>query len=199
MREMIRMIVVLSVICAASGLALAGIKAWTAPYIELAELTNVKGPALAGVFGATDNDPIADRQTVSLLDGQALLVFPARKDGALAAVAFETFAGGYGGDIGVMVGFDTSGSRIKGIGITTHKETPGVGSRTTLPAFTSQFRDHPFGPVALKSGGGDIDAVSGATISSTAVSAAVDKAVRLFGDNREAILSALDIPSETQP
>lgn len=192
MREMVRMVVVLSVICAASGLALSGLKAWTAPHIELAELTHVKGPALAGVFGETDNDPIAERTTVNLPGDKALLVFPARRGGALAAVAFETFAGGYGGDIGVMVGFDPQGKRIEGIGITTHKETPGVGSRTTLPAFTEQFRGHPFGPVALKSRGGDIDAVSGATISSTAVSAAVDKAVRLFRDNRQAILTALE-------
>ncbi len=168
MREMMRMIVVLSLICGASG------------------------PALASVFGPTDNDPIADRTEVRLDDGTELLVFPARKDGKLEAVAFETFAAGFGGDIGVMVGFDTGGQRIEGIGITTMKETPGVGSRTALPAFTDQFRNHPFGPVKLKSGGGDIDAVSGATISSTAVSAAVDKAVQLFAANRETILKGLE-------
>lgn len=190
MREMLRMVVVLSVICAASGLALSGLKAWTAPYIELAELTHVKGPALSGVFGEVENDPIAERRSVDL-PGGPLLVFPARRAGKLQAVAFETFAGGYGGDIGVMVGFNADGEQIEGIGITTHKETPGVGSRTTLPAFTGQFRGHPFAPVALKANGGDIDAVSGATISSTAVSAAVAKAVELFRDNRVAILTAL--------
>lgn len=190
MREIARMIVVLSLISAVSGLLLAAVKTATRERIEEQELFYVKGPALEAVLPAHDNDPIKDRKRVSLPGGVELLVFPARTGGALTAVAFETSAQGYGGPYGLMVGFAANAEQLTGVAVTTHKETPGVGTRTMQPAFTRQFRDHPFSGLALKSAGGTIDAVSGATVSSTAAAAAAGQALALFTSGRPAILGA---------
>lgn len=180
MREMLRMVVVLSLICGLSGLTLATLREVTRDRIILQELAFVQGPAIRQVLGQTDNDPIADRKTFTAPDGQEVTVFPALRRGKLAGVALETFGKGYGGDLGVMVGFSTSENSLTGIGITTMKETPGVGSRTALPSFTAQFSGKKAVGMALSKNGGDVDAVSGATISSTAAVEAVNKAVTLF-------------------
>ena len=190
MREILSMIVVLSVFCGASGWILASLKQYTAPLIEEQELFHVKGPALRHAFGSFDNDPIKERRRVALPDGGSLLVFPAQKDGKLAAVAFERFGDGYGGPLGVMVGFDLSRDALTGIGITTHRETPGVGSRVTSEGFLVQFAGHPFAKLGLKAAGGDIDAVSGATASSTAAGKAVAQALELWGAARPEIEKA---------
>jgi electron transport complex protein RnfG len=175
MREIINMIVVLSLICAASGTLLVNLKRATRARIEQQVLVNVQGPALMAVLAGCDNDPIAERKTV---DG--VTVFPARRSGKLVGVAFETFGAGYSGDVGVMVGFDVDKNRLIGIGITTQTETPGVGTRIMKPAFLKQFKGHGLDSMALSARDGDIDAVAGATYSSSGAVDAVRKALTLY-------------------
>lgn len=135
MLAIIRMIVVLSSICGLSGFALSYLKISTAPRIEEQVLTYVQGPAILKVFADIDNSPIAERKTFTL-DGAKVTVFPGKKDGKLVAVALEHFGKGFGGDVGVMVGYDVNRDTLTGIGITTMKETPGLGTRVADPAFT---------------------------------------------------------------
>lgn len=181
MGEIIRMIVVLSLICGLSGLTLASVREATKERIELQVMTYVQGPAIKQVFGAYDNDPLKERREFDVPgeDGK-ITVFPIKKNGKLNAVAFEVFGKGYGGDVGVMVGFDLSTDRLAGIGITTMKETPGLGARVAEPGFTRQFVDHGIDKVELAKNGGDIDAVSGATISSNASVTAINNAIKMF-------------------
>ncbi len=181
MREIISMIVVLSCICGISGFALSYLKIATAPLIEEQVLINVQAPALERVFADADNNPIAERKKFTYKDSE-ITVFPAMKGGKLEGVAFESFAPGYGGDIGVIVGFNLADDKLKGIGITTLKETPGLGMRVTEPKYTAQFTGADPKAVALTSNGGTIDAVSGATISSTATVEAVKKAAAIYGE-----------------
>jgi electron transport complex protein RnfG len=181
MREMVSMVVVLALICGLSALVLATLKQATANRIEEQVLTYVQGPALEQVLPGHDNDPIAQRKKFRL-PGRELpvTVFPARKDGELVAVALETMGKGYAGDIGVMVGFDMGDDTLTGIGITTMKETPGVGTAVAKHGFTGQFRDHPLQNLQLAANGGSIDAVSGATYSSQGAMEAVRKAADLY-------------------
>ncbi|MUM77037.1 FMN-binding protein [Pseudodesulfovibrio sp. F-1] len=179
MREALRMILVLSLICGLSGLTLAAVRQATGPRIEEQVLTFVQGPALQQIFTAADNHPVQDRVAVDL-EGETVTVFPAMVDGRLTGVAFETFGRGYGGDIGVMVGFLVADDSLAGIGITTHKETPGLGSRVVEPEFREQFARRPGHDLALHSQGGDIAAVAGATFSSTATVAAINEAIRKY-------------------
>ena len=176
MLAIIRMIVVLSSICGLSGFALSYLKISTAPRIEEQVLTYVQGPAILKVFADIDNSPIAERKTFTL-DGAKVTVFPGKKDGKLVAVALEHFGKGFGGDA------------LTGIGITTMKETPGLGTRVADPAFTGQFTGKP-ADARLKSQGGDIDAVSGATISSTGVVTALGNAAKVYAALKPEIVKA---------
>jgi Na+-translocating ferredoxin:NAD+ oxidoreductase subunit G len=179
MREIISMIVVLSLITAISGFALSSLKISTASLIEEQVLTYVQAPALKSIFPESSNDPIADRQTFEL-DGRQITVFPIKKDGRLTAVALEAFGPGYGGDIGVMVGFDVQKDVLEGIGITTLKETPGLGTRIVEEKYTRRFQGQDPATVRLTSQGGNVDAVSGATVSSAGTITAVQRANAIY-------------------
>ncbi|EGB16074.1 electron transport complex, RnfABCDGE type, G subunit [Pseudodesulfovibrio mercurii] len=179
MKEMIKMMIVLSLICGIAGITLAALRQVTAPIIEEQVLTYVQAPAIESVLAGYDNNPIKDRRKFEV-DGRTVIVFPALKNGALVGVAFETSGKGYGGDIGVMVGFDVHAMALTGIGITTLKETPGVGARVAEHGYTTQFRGHSLEHMDLKKNGGDIQAVAGATISSTGTVAAVRDAIAIF-------------------
>ena len=78
--------------------------------------------------------------------------------------------------------------RKLGIGITTMKETPGIGTNVAEPAFTNQFRGLDL-PVGLSSQGGNVDAVSGATVSSTGAVNAIRKATDDYQALKEQILA----------
>lgn len=188
MKEMIKMVFVLSLICSLSGLTLATVRQATSARVEEQVLTYVQGPALQQIFGDYDNNPVKDRKTFDLPEGP-VTVFPVMKNGKLTGVALETFGKGYGGRIGIMVGFDTDGTRLVGIGTTTLKETPGLGMRLVEPEYRDQFRGHDTKSIALKKNGGDITAISGATISSTGSVAAVNEAVRIFNQIKDRIRS----------
>ena len=179
MKEMIKMMVVLSLICGVAGVTLAALKQATGPIIEEQVLTFVQAPAIQSVLAEHDNDPIKDRRNFDV-DGKTVTVFPALQSGHLVGLAFETSGKGYGGQIGVMVGFDTRAMTLSGIGITTLKETPGLGSRVAEHGYTTQYRGHSIETVELKKNGGDIEAVAGATISSNGTVSAVQDAISIF-------------------
>ncbi|NDV18593.1 RnfABCDGE type electron transport complex subunit G [Pseudodesulfovibrio sp. JC047] len=179
MKEMLKMMVVLSLICGISGITLATLKKATTPIIEEQVLTYVQAPAIMSVLAEHTNNPIKDRKKFDV-EGKTVTVFPAKNNGTLIGVAFETAGKGYGGNIGVMVGFDIQAMTLSGIGITTMKETPGIGARVAEHGYTTQFRGHSIDSMQLKKKGGDIDAVAGATISSTGTVAAVQEAITIF-------------------
>ena len=179
MRDMLRMIVVLSVLCGLSGFALSYLKMITA---------NVQGPAIKRVFPYAENDPIGERKRFEA-DGRAFMIFPVRSGGALVGVALEHSSKGYGGDVNIMVGFNLKDDTLAGIGATTLKETPGLGMRIAEPAFTGQFSGQKT-PVQLSAGGGVIDGVSGATISSAGAVGAVNNAAAVYVRLKKDILAA---------
>lgn len=181
MREMFKMVVVLSVITGLSGLTLASLREYTAPRIEEQVLAYVQSPVLVTVAPEHENDPVADRKAFALPgSGREVLVFPFKKGGRLAGVAFETFGPGYGGDIGVITAFDVESDRIMGIGMTTMKETPGVGTRVAQHGFTTQFHNRSLEGLALSSQGGGVNAVAGATVSSMGAAEAVRQAAEIY-------------------
>ena len=180
MKEIIKMLVVLTVICGVCGFLLAGVRSLTMEQIEVQVLQNVKGPAVKNALAGSTNDLIKDRTKIKI-DGEEMVVFVGKKDDKPWAIAFEVKSGGFGGDIGVIVGFHKDKSALAGIGITTHKETPGLGARITEDTFTNNFKNKGLSEkFKVKNENGVIDAVSGATISSKAVCSAVTKAIALY-------------------
>lgn len=86
--------------------------------------------------------------------------------------AFLALGVGYGGEISILVGLDDA-ETIKGIIIVSHQESPGLGARITESDFTNRFIGLDIDDVALIQEGGQIDGITGATISSKAVVDAV--------------------------
>lgn len=97
-------------------------------------------------------------------------------DGTFCGGTAKVTVQGYGGPIEVTVGMDAAGCLTAvNVGGTDFSETAGLGAKTKDAAFTAQFSGQ-LAPVALAKDGGSIDAVSAATISSTAVVNAVNQA-----------------------
>ena len=180
MKEIVQMIVVLSLICTVCGLALSGYRDMTAERIENQVLMNVQGPKVKLVLEGAENNLIADRKKLSVNDEQ-LLLFIGKKQGKDWALAYETVGQGFGGDLKVMVGYDIVQNNLTGIQIISHKETPGVGSRVTKNQFTKQFKglnvDIDIAPNQCPD---EIDAISGATYSSKGVCDAIRKSIALY-------------------
>ena len=119
MNELVKMVVVLTVLSAFSGGLLAGLKNGTAAQIENQQLKFVKGPAIKSILEGSSNDPIVDRFKVT--DGDVERSFFVGKfDGKANTLAFESFGKGYGGEVGLMVGVNIETDEIIGVSVTTH-------------------------------------------------------------------------------
>jgi len=177
MREMVTMVVVLTILSAFSGGLLSGLRNATASRIEVQQLKFVKGPAIKTILEGVSNDPIADR--FSIQDGEAeRKIFIGKFDGKANTVVLESFGKGYGGDIGLMVAVNVEDDSIVGVGVTTHSETPGLGATAKDdPGFASQFKGMPIKETfKVTNDGGKVNAISGATITSRAVCSAASDA-----------------------
>ncbi|MFA5143338.1 MAG: FMN-binding protein [Candidatus Omnitrophota bacterium] len=107
----------------------------------------------------------------------------ASRDNKAAGYCINVTAKGYGGPIYMVVGVEPAGT-IRGIRILSHSETPGIGAAINevssvgrTPWFLAQFTGKRAGAIRLKK---DVDAVSGATVSSAAVTNAVNECVAEF-------------------
>ena len=104
------------------------------------------------------------------------------KDGETVGMIFVTQENGYGGTVSIMTAVDTDGKVIAVKILDASNETPGLGQNVTKESFYGQFSDLTGEIVAKKSGtaiaeNNEIDAVTGATISSKAVTRAVNTAL----------------------
>ena len=87
---------------------------------------------------------------------------------------------GFGGLIDMLVGVDKSGA-VTGVSIVSMSETSGLGANAARESFRSQYIGKT-GSVKLKKQGGDIDALTGATVTSTAVTKGVNAALAAVQD-----------------
>jgi electron transport complex protein RnfG len=178
---MFKLFIAVVIFSGASGGLLATIRGATQEKIEFQQIKFVKGPAIQELLKGATNDPLADRFKIK--DGKKDLdFFPGVFDGKANTVAIETFGKGYGGNIGLVVAVNIETDQIVGVAVTTHSETPGLGSRVkTDPSFVQQFKGNPVSdPVKMKSDGGKIDAISGATVTSKGVTGGVMAAMELY-------------------
>ncbi len=89
---------------------------------------------------------------------------------------------GYGGTIGLAMGVDNDGV-VTGMEILNMSETPGLGAQCTEEDFTGQFAGVPAEELTVTTDGkqaeNEIDAITGATITSNAVVGAVNAGIEL--------------------
>ena len=193
MREMIKLFFVIIIFSAVSGGLLAALQATTKERIVYQELKFVRGPALQMIMEGASNNPLNDRFELADDKGKTTF-FIGVFEGKPNVVAFETFGKGFEDDIGVIVAVDLKTDKIFGIGITTSRETPGVGSKVRDdPAFGEQFKGQSIkDPFKIRSEGGQIDAISGASFSSRGVCEALNHSVEIFKRLRPEIMKKVD-------
>jgi electron transport complex protein RnfG len=181
MGEMIKMVVVLTVLSVVSGGSLSWLKDFTEPKIENQVMNLVKGPAIRQILKGADNDPVKDRFKIEDGDTERNIfvgVFGGQPD----TVVVEASASGYGDKVGMVVAINMAEQNLRGIAVTTHKETPGLGARAKDdPSFAAQFAGKAItSPFSVTTDGGQISALSGATITSRAVCTGVNNAIETY-------------------
>ena len=181
MNDMVKMVVVLTVLSSVAGGVLAAVHNGTASQIEAQQLEFVKGPAIKAILAGASNDPIKDR--IQVADGkEERSVFVGKFGGKANTIAFEEFGKGFGGDIGVMVGVNMDSDYIFSKKVSQMTETPGLGAKAKDdPGLVSQFKGLPVtDSLTVTKDGGQINAISGATITSRAVCVVVTKAMNSY-------------------
>ncbi|BDF33837.1 electron transport complex subunit G [Lachnospiraceae bacterium] len=104
------------------------------------------------------------------------------KGGEAGYIVTATDKEGYGGDIKITVGITSDGT-VSGISILSISETAGLGMKATEPVFYEQYEGKQTDRFVVSKDGGDgepIDALSGATITSRAVTGAVNAALGYY-------------------
>ena len=99
--------------------------------------------------------------------------------GAITGYTFIAKGQGYGGEISILVGINTDFA-IKKITIISNTETPGLGKKISENLFIDQFAGLSSNEISLVKDGGNIDAITGATISSRAVVNAVKSELEIM-------------------
>ncbi|HEX2969342.1 MAG TPA: RnfABCDGE type electron transport complex subunit G [Bacteroidales bacterium] len=144
--------------------------------IETSNL-NKKLNAIKQVVPEFNNNPDDEMYMLPTGEGDSLAVYPAKKDGEIVGYAVSTYSGkGFSGKITLMSGFKPDGTIID-ISVLEQKETPGLGTKMKEPAFKDQFKGkNPSSfPLKVKKDGGQVDAITAATISSRAFCDAVQR------------------------
>lgn len=173
--EIVNPTLVLGVICIVVTLALSSANLLTADKIkELSAQTEKESMSkvLAGEYTeVTEN-----------LDGSEVTYYKAERDGETVGYIFTVDTKGYGGTVSVMTGVNTDGTVANVEILSADDETPGLGQNVTKEKFYGQFSGLKNGISVKRSGtanrdNNEIDAVTGATISSKAVTTAVNTAL----------------------
>jgi Na+-translocating ferredoxin:NAD+ oxidoreductase subunit G len=193
MKEIFRLCFVLTLIGAVCAAVMAFVDQETKAPIEKSK-TAEKMDAVKVVMPPTDNDLEKDQVTVKDEDAQMeMTFFPGKKDGVVIGAAFLTIApGGYSGPIEILVGVDTAGV-VTGVEIVKHAETPGLGSKIKTPAFKGQFVGKSVKDPAnwsVMKDGGPFKQITGATISSRAVTTAIASGLEFLEAHKAEVFGA---------
>lgn len=173
----------LFIICAIAAGLLAGTNQITEPIIaQRNEQANneARQTVLPGVsdFKVLDKSKYKNDGSVEIVE-----VYEGLNGSDVAGYTIKALPGGYGGSIEIMVGIKSDGT-ISGINIGNMTETPGLGAKAKEEAFYGQYAGKPATELSvIKSGTPgetEIQAISGATITSTAVTTGVNAAVEVY-------------------
>ncbi len=192
MSEIIRMVVVLSLIAGFSAAALTTANIQLGPRVDAQTDFYVRGPALERLFQKPAKEVLGNKVVVDL-EGVNVPVFYTLQDGVVSALAIEAIGkGGFGGDLKLMVGIDLINERQTGIEVVSHSETPGLGARIVEVAFRRQWQGLPIDThIALTTDGGVIDSLSGASTTSRAAVNGTNSALDFVQEKKAEILKLI--------
>lgn len=178
--DIIKPVGVLLAICIIIPLALSVTNKVTAKKIAELEAANSK----------KNMQSLIDADNFEECENGEITYYAAINGGKTAAYIFTESSKGYGGDVSVMTAINPDGT-VAGVAILdVSGETPGLGQNAAKESFFSQYIGLKKGVSVLKNGAktenNEVDAVTGATITSTAVTRAVNKALDDFEKVKEA-------------
>lgn len=172
-----KMVATLVVIAVVSAGAMSYVNKITAPIIAQQDEMRLQS-SLKEVIDA-DNFSV-------LVEDEALTIYKATKNGENAGYCVINLSAGYGGDLKIMTGIDLTNT-VTGVSILSHGETAGLGANATKDEFKNQYKGKK-GEVKVsktQSSDTEIKALSGATVTSDAVTKAVNNALEEIGKINE--------------
>ena len=181
-RYILRLTFTLLLICAVVALALAGVNAITKDRIAENKAAKTKAALQQVLPGMQEVEEIPFTDDTGMVTKVYRANMSLSGDSNIAfGYAVEVAPNGFGGAITMMVGVSAEG-KVLGISLISHAETPGLGAVSAAnndkgAAFRDQFRDLING-ITIGSGDNQIDALSGATITSQAIVDGVNAALR---------------------
>ena len=179
------MFISLTVICVVAAAILASVNMYTQEPIALSKAATLNN-AIKEVAPQYDNDPTKEAYMVAVGENDSIRIYPATMNGELVGAAVESNTKkGFSGEIKVIVGFDADG-KLLNYSVLQHGETPGLGAkmqewfRTDKNKQSVLGRDLSNGDLKVSKDGGDVDAITAATISSRAFLDAVNRAYAAY-------------------
>ena len=137
---------------------------------------------------AQDFEEVKDVKTDNSKGVEVSEIYEAKDaSGNTVGYTLKVLPSGYGGTIELMVGIDSANGQVSGINVVSNSETAGLGAKSTDPEFSDQYKGKPLEELSVLKNGtpGDteIKAISGATITSTAVTNGVDAAIEVYNNS----------------
>lgn len=189
------MILTLSIVGIISGAALVGVYQYTHPLIEKNKEEALQRAIFEVLPEAKDYDVITyntvtkevllrEKDYRSTTEKEKVVYRGLDSSGALIGYALEGEGAGYQGEIKIMIGIDPGLNNTIGIEILESVETPGLGAKITSPWFKDQFNNLKILPLVeliknkLPFKPNQVQAITGATISSQAVVDIVNKTLK---------------------
>ena len=178
----------LLIISAVAALLLALTNSVTASTIaQRNEQANAEARKLV-LESAQDFEQVKDAKTDNSKGVKVSEIYEAKDaSGNTVGYTLKVLPSGYGGTIELMVGIDSAKGQVSGINVVSNSETAGLGAKSTDPEFSDQYKGKPLEELSVLKNGtpGDteIKAISGATITSTAVTNGVDAAIEVYNNS----------------
>ncbi len=165
------MTLTLVIIAIVVSVAMSYVNSVTAPMIANNDAKKLN-ESLATVIEA-DEFPVVE-------ENEAYTIYKAVKNGETVGFCVKNTSSGYGGDITLLTGMDKD-LKVTGVELLSHAETAGLGANASKPEFKEQYKGKAenIGVVKNSPKENDIVAISGATITSKAVTEGVNDAIAL--------------------
>ena len=184
MKENIKLGLILLLITGIAGMLLGGVYEITkAPIAK--QIAADKQAAMKEILPLADKFETAD---VSIVGNEKILEVNTGLTGTqISGYAIKVSPKGYAGPVDIMVGISKEG-KVTGIKILSHTETPGLGANAPKPQFSGQYKDKPTNDklVVVKAAptkGNEIQAITGSTITSKAVTLGVNDAIDFYNSS----------------
>ncbi|HOE57461.1 MAG TPA: RnfABCDGE type electron transport complex subunit G [Bacillota bacterium] len=187
MRDYIKLTGILFIICAIAAASLGYTNAVTYDRIQEQMVIAGNEAKKAVLPGAETFEELEDSTFSKIKSNEKYNyisdIYIAKAGGNIIGYAVKATPKGYGGSMDVIVGVAADGS-ILGVRVGNNSETPGLGKKAETPKFQEQFNGKTWdnGINVIKSGtpkDNEIAAISGATVTSGAVTAGVNQALEV--------------------